>query len=202
MGTCPHCRAVTLPGDAVCYTCGRFLQGEGASYSMPNAPKKRGVVVDSKGRSRNIMKRRRNRQRSVFMLAFVIFAFLSPQAREAAFGTVDNLDTYLAQFLEGPLMYPVEASFGVDRSFVVENNLERPAFLQETVRLPLGGAPRLVHWQHDVTPCVEFPCRETKRIHQGSEHEPTGDAFGSEDGQVGVGLLVTVPRSIGEAGRT
>ena len=48
MGTCPHCRAVTLPGDAVCYTCGRFLQGEGASYSMPNAPKKRGVVVDSK----------------------------------------------------------------------------------------------------------------------------------------------------------
>ncbi len=138
MGTCPHCRAVTLPGDAVCYTCGRFLQGEGASYSMPNAPKKRGVVVDSKGRSRNIMKRRRNRQRSIFMLAFVIFAFLSPQAREAAFGTVDNLDTYLAQFLEGPLMYPVEASFGVDRSFVVENNLERPAFLQETVRLPLA----------------------------------------------------------------
>ena len=69
---------------------------------MPSAPKQRGVVVDQKGRTRNIMKRRRNRQRSVFMLAFVIFAFLSPQAREAAFGTVDNLDEYLAQLLEGP----------------------------------------------------------------------------------------------------
>ena len=77
MGTCPHCRAVTLPGDAVCYTCGRFLKGEGKGYSMPSAPKQRGVVVDQKGRTRNIMKRRRNRQRSVFMLAFVIFAFLS-----------------------------------------------------------------------------------------------------------------------------
>ena len=79
MGTCPHCRAVTLPGDAVCYTCGRFLKGEGKGYSMPNAPKKRGVVVDQKGRTRNIMQRRRNRQRSVVMLAFVIFAFLSPK---------------------------------------------------------------------------------------------------------------------------
>jgi len=137
MGTCPHCRAVTLPGDAVCYTCGRFLQGKGAGYSMPTAPKKRGVVVDKKGRTRNIMKRRRNRQRSVFMLAFVIFAFLSPQAREAAFGTVDNLDEYLAQLLEGPLIYPVEASFGVERSYVVENHLERPGFLQETIRLPV-----------------------------------------------------------------
>ena len=138
MGTCPHCRAVTLPGDAVCYTCGRFLKGQGTGYSMPNAPKRRGVVVDKKGRTRNIMKRRRNRQRSVFMLAFVIFAFLSPQAREAAFGTVDNLDDYLAQLLQGPLIYPVDASFGVERTYVVENNLERPAFLQETIRLPLN----------------------------------------------------------------
>ena len=129
MGTCPHCRAVTLPGDAVCYTCGRFLKGEGKGYSMPSAPKQRGVVVDQKGRTRNIMKRRRNRQRSVFMLAFVIFAFLSPQAREAAFGTVDNLDEYLAQLLEGPLIYPQEASFGVQRDFEVENHLNRPAYL-------------------------------------------------------------------------
>ncbi|MEC8741972.1 MAG: transglutaminase-like domain-containing protein [Candidatus Thermoplasmatota archaeon] len=138
MGTCPHCRAVTLPGDAVCYTCGRFLKGEGKGYSMPSAPKQRGVVVDQKGRTRNIMKRRRNRQRSVFMLAFVIFAFLSPQAREAAFGTVDNLDEYLAQLLEGPLIYPQEASFGVQRDFEVENHLDRPAYLLETVRLPLN----------------------------------------------------------------
>ena len=137
MGTCPHCRAVTLPGDAVCYTCGRFLKGEGKSYSMPNAPKKRGIVVDQKGRTRNIMKRRRNRQRSVFMLAFVIFAFLSPQAREAAFGTVDNLDEYLAQLLQGPLIYPQEADFGIQRDYEVENNLGRPGFLLETVRLPL-----------------------------------------------------------------
>ena len=105
---------------------------------MPSAPKQRGVVVDQKGRTRNIMKRRRNRQRSVFMLAFVIFAFLSPQAREAAFGTVDNLDEYLAQLLEGPLIYPQEASFGVQRDFEVENHLERPAYLLETVRLPLN----------------------------------------------------------------
>ena len=25
MGTCPYCRSVTLPGDTICYTCGRVL---------------------------------------------------------------------------------------------------------------------------------------------------------------------------------
>ncbi|MDA0878526.1 MAG: zinc ribbon domain-containing protein, partial [archaeon] len=137
MGTCPHCRAVTLPGDAVCYSCGRFLKGEGSEYSMPNAPMRRGTVV-ANGRTKNIMRRRKNHQRSLFMLAFVVFAFLSPQAREAAFGSVEDLDGYIARLLQGSMIYPMEAEFTVVRSYDVENNLDREGMLIETVRLPVA----------------------------------------------------------------
>ena len=27
MGTCPFCRAQTLPGDSICYSCGRVISG-------------------------------------------------------------------------------------------------------------------------------------------------------------------------------
>jgi hypothetical protein len=137
MGTCPHCRAVTLPGDAVCYTCGRFLKGQGTDYAMPNAPMRRGTVV-ANGRTKNIMRRRKNHQRSLLMLAFVVFAFLSPQAREAAFGSVEGLDSYVARLLQGSMIYPMEAEFTVMRSYEVENNLERDGMLVETVRLPVA----------------------------------------------------------------
>lgn len=137
MGTCPHCRAVTLPGDAVCYSCGRFLKGEGSDYTMPNAPMRRGTVV-ANGRTKNIMRRRKNHQRSLFMLAFVVFAFLSPQAREAAFGSVEDLDGYIARLLQGSMIYPMEAEFTVVRSYEVVNNLEREGMLIETVRLPVA----------------------------------------------------------------
>lgn len=137
MGTCPHCRAVTLPGDAVCYSCGRYLKGQGSKYTMPSSPMRKGTVIEN-GRKKNIMRRRKNRQRSLFMLAFVVFAFLSPQAREAAFGSVDDFDTYLARLLQTSLMYPLEAEYTIVRSYEVENNLNRDGMLLETVRLPVA----------------------------------------------------------------
>ena len=27
MGACPFCRAQTLPGDSICYSCGRVISG-------------------------------------------------------------------------------------------------------------------------------------------------------------------------------
>ena len=72
----PH---ATLPGDTICYSCGRvlpkgdrgsyrleqqFSKRKGAkdtTYKMATQPSQRGVVQTHTGRQRNIMKRRKNR---------------------------------------------------------------------------------------------------------------------------------------------
>ena len=104
MGACPYCRSATLPGDTICYSCGRvlpkgdrgsyrleqqFSKRKGAkdtTYKMASQPSQRGVVQTHTGRQRNIMKRRKNRFRSLAMLGLVAFVMLSPQAQEAVFG--------------------------------------------------------------------------------------------------------------------
>ena len=84
MGTCPYCRSVTLPGDTICYTCGRVLanikskqfaaeqqfnQGSiDTTYMKTKKPTKSGVVRTHTGSRKNILKRRKNRFRSVVML--------------------------------------------------------------------------------------------------------------------------------------
>ena len=77
MGACPYCRSATLPGDTICYSCGRvlpkgdrgsyrleqqFSKRKGAketTYMMASKPSQRGVVQTHTGRQRNIMKRRK-----------------------------------------------------------------------------------------------------------------------------------------------
>ena len=77
MGSCPYCRATTESGDSICYSCGRVLanlnssnyrleqqfnQGTLAtSYKMTNKPTSKGIVQTHTGRTKNILKRRKNR---------------------------------------------------------------------------------------------------------------------------------------------
>ena len=168
MGACPYCRSASLPGDTICYSCGRVLpKGDRSSYrleqqfmqkgdkestyKMAKKPSKRGVVQTHTGRQRNIMKRRKNRFRSLAMLGLVAFVMLSPQAQEAVFGEFGGVEEFLQSQLAPYHVYPNEASFtlsknsdvtmsGTGTGAVTENILIPPAF-----RSSLLGATQLAY---------------------------------------------------------
>ena len=163
MGACPYCRSATLPGDTICYSCGRvlpkgdrgsyrleqqFSKRKGAketTYMMAAKPSQRGVVQTHTGRQRNIMKRRKNRFRSLAMLGLVAFVMLSPQAQEAVFGEFGGVEEFLQSQLAPYHVYPNEASYtlskiadvskGSGEGAVTENILIPP-----TVRSSISGA--------------------------------------------------------------
>ena len=128
MGACPYCRSATLPSDTICYSCGRVLptgdretyrleqqfsknkKDKRTTYRMAAKPSQRGVVQTHTGRQRNIMKRKKNRFRSVAMLGLVAFVMLSPQAQEAVFGEFGGVDEFLQSQLAPYHIYPNEAS--------------------------------------------------------------------------------------------
>jgi hypothetical protein len=133
MGACPYCRSAALPSDTICYSCGRVLpQGDRSSYrmeqqfsmkgdrstayKMAKKPSQRGVVQTHTGRQRNIMKRRKNRFRSVVMLGLVAFVMLSPQAQEAVFGEFGGVEEFLQSQLAPYHVYPNEATYTLSKN--------------------------------------------------------------------------------------
>ena len=142
MGACPYCRSTSLPGDTICYSCGRVLpKGDRASYrleqqfsktkgkkdttyKMAAKPSQRGVVQTHTGRQRNIMKRRKNRFRSVAMLGLVAFIMLSPQAQEAVFGEFGGVEEFLQSQLAPYHVYPNEATYTLSKISEVTANGE------------------------------------------------------------------------------
>ena len=48
MGVCPYCRSATLPGDTICYSCGRVLpKGDRGSYRLEQQFSKRKGAKDT-----------------------------------------------------------------------------------------------------------------------------------------------------------
>ena len=135
MGKCPYCMSVTFAGDTICYTCGRVLanikskqfaaeqqfnQGSiETTYLKTRKPTKSGVVQTHTGRRKNILKRRKNRFRSVVMLGLVAFIMLSPQARELVFNKWAGVSEYI-QLAAAPYhVYPMEKTYTVGKTIDV-----------------------------------------------------------------------------------
>ena len=151
MGNCPYCRSVTLPGDTICYSCGRVL----ANISSPNfaaeqqfnrgsmettymktkRPTRAGVVLSKSGKRRNLMKRRKNRFRSVVMLALVAFIMLSPQAREHVFKQYAGISEYI-QLAAAPYhLYPIETTYTLDKTLNFFNEAGN-SYANENIAIP------------------------------------------------------------------
>ena len=136
MASCRYCKSVTLPGDKICYTCGRVIASnreggyrleqqfdEGSkesTFMMTKQPRAKGIVMTSSGREKNIFKRRKNRFRSVALVAFVAFVMLSPQAREAMFGEFSSIDEFIASATATYLPYQVESTYTVSKTSIVQ----------------------------------------------------------------------------------
>ena len=138
MGACPYCRSTALPTDTICYSCGRVLpKGDRKSYrleqqfskgskektyKMAAKPSERGVVQTHTGRRTNIMRRRKNRFRSVAMLGLTAFILLSPQAQEHLLGEFGSIEEILQSATAQYHIYPVEASYTLSKTATVSNS--------------------------------------------------------------------------------
>ncbi len=102
---------------------------------MAAKPSKRGLVQTHSGRKKNIMKRRKNRFRSLVMLSLVAFVMLSPQAREHVLGEFGGIDEYIQAAMAPYHIYPVEASYTLSKISNVENNgIE--GYIVESILIP------------------------------------------------------------------
>jgi hypothetical protein len=153
MGACPYCRSAALPSDTICYSCGRVIpQGDRASYRleqqftqkgtrdssylMTKKPTQKGMVQTHTGRQRNIMKRRKNRFRSMVMLGLVAFVMLSPQAQEAIFGEFGGVEEFLQSQLAPYHVYPTEASYTLAKHADVTLSLSGSGTVTESILIP------------------------------------------------------------------
>lgn len=151
MGSCPYCRATTESGDSICYSCGRVLanlnssnyrleqqfnQGSLAtSYKMTKKPTEKGLVQTHTGRTKNILKRRKNRFRSFVMLSLVAFIMLSPQAREQIIAQWAGIQEYIQDAVSPYHLYPVEASYTLEKTVFVSNSGAN-GYMMENLAIP------------------------------------------------------------------
>ena len=87
---------------------------------MTAAPNRRGIVQTDRGRSKNILKGRKNRFRSLIMLGLVAFIMLSPQAREMTMGKISEVKEFIMNPTLGYLVYDIEADYTLNRIVTLE----------------------------------------------------------------------------------
>ena len=100
---------------------------------MTSAPKRRGIVQNDRGRTKNILKGRKNRFRSLIMLGLVAFIMLSPQAREMTIGKIGDVKEFIMNPTLGYLVYDIEADYTLNRIITLENeDLDATEYYNET----------------------------------------------------------------------
>ena len=88
---------------------------------MTTTPQRRGLVQTDRGRTKNILKGRKNRFRSLIMLGLVAFIMLSPQAREMTMGKISEVKEFIMNPTSGYLVYDIEADYTLNRFVSFEN---------------------------------------------------------------------------------
>jgi len=91
------------------------------AYRMTAKPNRRGIVQTDRGRTKNILKGRKNRFRSIIMLGLVAFIMLSPQAREMTIGKISEVKDFIMNPTSGYLVYDIEADYTLNRIVTFEN---------------------------------------------------------------------------------
>ncbi|MAV03143.1 MAG: hypothetical protein CBE39_01475, partial [Euryarchaeota archaeon TMED279] len=93
MGTCPFCRAQTLPGDSICYSCGRVITGASGMDSRVKGEFMRGSTRKAKagvapvhamkgGKTKRGGRRKKSKINQLGLVALIAFIFFTPDARE------------------------------------------------------------------------------------------------------------------------
>tara|TARA_B100000459_G_C8595812_1_gene209724 strand:+ start:206 stop:1639 length:1434 start_codon:yes stop_codon:yes gene_type:complete len=101
---------------------------------MTSTPHRRGIVQTDRGRTKNILKGRKNRFRSLIMLGLVAFIMLSPQAREMTMGKISEAKEFITNPTSGYLVYDIEADYTLNRIVTFQNeDSDMNEFFNETL---------------------------------------------------------------------
>ena len=147
MGSCPFCRAQTLPGDSICYSCGRVITGssgmdgrvKGNFMRSSTRSAKKGVaprhaMKSSKSRRG---KKKRSRINQLGLIALIAFIFFTPDARQFVLEKWAELQAFIMEGLAPSQVYPLSAEYTVVRSVDLWNNhSSQTTTLQESIPIP------------------------------------------------------------------
>ena len=98
----------------------------------PTAP---GVIQTHTGRSKNIMKRTRNKSRMIVMVVFIAFVFTSPTVQEASIAQFAAVKESVLLQAAPFHLYPIETTYSVAKTIEVVNN-GGEGYLTENIVIP------------------------------------------------------------------
>ncbi len=146
MGACPFCRAQTLPGDTICYSCGRVISGASGmtqrvrgDFSRDSTRKAKSGMAPMKRKSdgTNIRrKRKKSKLNQLGLIALIAFIFFTPDAREYVLAKWAELEEFIMEGIAPSQVFPVEAEYTVLRTIDLWNNDSGIGHLEESIPLP------------------------------------------------------------------
>ena len=115
MGACPFCRAQTLPGDSICYSCGRVISGASGmnqrvrgEFRRESTRKARSGRAPKKHQTDSTKIRRRRKKsklNQLGLIALIAFIFFTPDAREYVLEKWAELETFIMEGIAPCLLY-------------------------------------------------------------------------------------------------
>jgi len=148
MGTCPFCRAQTLPGDSICFSCGRVISGASGMDSRVKGEFMRGKTRNAKqgvaprhamqnAKPKRGGKRKKSRINQLGLLALIAFIFFTPDARQFVLAKWAEVEDWLEDAIAPVQTFPLETEYTVLRSIDLWNNGSGIGHLEESIPLPV-----------------------------------------------------------------
>ncbi|MDB2320352.1 transglutaminase-like domain-containing protein [Candidatus Poseidoniales archaeon] len=106
-----------------------------STYKMTKKPTAPGVIQTHTGRSKNIMKRTRNKSRMIVMVIFIAFVFTSPTVQEASIAKFAAVKESVLLQAAPYHLYPLETTYSVSKTIDVMNG-ESDGYLVEHLIIP------------------------------------------------------------------
>ena len=175
MGTCPFCRAQTIPGDSICYSCGRVITGaagmdsraKGNFNRAPTRKAKQGMAPKhamTKGKASRRGRRKRSRINQLGLVAFIAFIFFTPEARQFVLAKWAEIEDYLIDAMAPWQTYPLEAEYTVVRTVDVWNNGSQDGWLEEVIPIPTDVMSKYAPVALSYTDGTEVPLSQIQEI--------------------------------------
>ncbi|MDP6869699.1 MAG: transglutaminase family protein [Candidatus Poseidoniaceae archaeon] len=146
MGTCPFCRSQTLPGDSICYSCGRVITGTSGMDTrvrgdFDRTSTRRAHLGSSrrkpaKKNEKKAIKKRRNRINQLGLLGLIAFIFLTPDAKEFVLAKWAEAQEYILEAAAPAQVFPLEAEYTVLRTIDLANPSSNQGTLSESIPVP------------------------------------------------------------------
>ena len=116
MGACPFCRAQTLPGDSICYSCGRVISGASGMTQRVRGEFSRGTTRRASAGSAPMKKNpmaeafvaggKKSKLNQLGLVALIAFIFFTPDAREYVLAKWAELETFIMEGIGSSSSFP------------------------------------------------------------------------------------------------